>query len=408
MVAHYERVTLFASTALVLISLSTSASAEGPSRSPRVRVLYTGDPISMHYVTPYTFMRVEPLVEVTPVIASSIVASYAFGLQGPDMIRKSIRLYMPRTYKSLVDSYDVIILSDSSVAVFTPKQIHWFAQSVREDGLGLVMAGGVESYQLGAWDQTEVAKILPVDCLPDSTGPGFAQILDVEDEFLNSIPWEGLKEIGFGGSNKARRREWAKELAVLKVSAGGENPMMVVGDIGKGRTFAFTPDWTWGWGGSFSRWEYYGDFCNNLMLYVSRREVPQDIVLLHRARKALMNLDISRAMLISLIDFVEKFGARPTKLDEMMGEIDSMRKQAEERYLEQDFSSALNIVLQALKRTKDLEREAVKAKETALFWIYVSEWLVVSATLLISGFVIWSLMIRRRLYREVGSTRLGG
>ena len=408
MVAHHERVTPLAAAALVLISLSTSVSAEGPSRSPRVRVLYTGDPISMHYVTPYTFMRVEPLVEVTPVIASSIVASYAFGLQGPDMIRRSIRLYMPRTYKSLVDSYDVIILSDSSVVVFTPKQIDWFARSVSEDGLGLVMAGGVESYQLGAWDQTEVAEILPVDCLPDSTGPGFAQILDVEDEFLNSIPREGLKEIGFGGSNKARTREWAKELAVLKVSAGGENPMMVVGDVGKGRTFAFTPDWTWGWGGSFSRWEYYGDFCNNLMLYVSRREVPQDIVLLHRARKALMNLDISRAMLISLIDFVEKFGARPTRLDEMMGEIDSMRKQAEERYLEQDFSSALNTVLQALSRTKDLEREAVKAKETALFWIYVSEWLVVSATLLISGFVIWSLMIRRRLYREVGSTRLGG
>jgi len=245
-VAHRGRGALLAGTVLMFVCLSTFASAEGPSRSPRVRVLYTGDPISMHYVTPYTFMRVEPLVEVTPVIASSIVASYAFGLQGPDMIRRSIRLYMPRTYKSLVDSYDVIILSDSSVAVFTPKQIHWFAQSVREDGLGLVMAGGVESYQLGAWDQTEVAKILPVDCLPDSTGPGFAQIFDVEDEFLDSIPWKGLKEIGFGGSNKARTREWAKELAVLKVSAGGGNPMMVVGDVGKGRTFAFTPDWTWG------------------------------------------------------------------------------------------------------------------------------------------------------------------
>ena len=45
-------------------------------------------------------------------------------------------------------------------------------------------------------------------------------------------------------------------------------------------------------------------------------------------------------------------------------------------------------------------------KQRALFWIYLTEWLAVTAVLLLSGFVLWTLMIRRRLYGEVRSTRL--
>lgn len=44
----------------------------------------------------------------------------------------------------------------------------------------------------------------------------------------------------------------------------------------------------------------------------------------------------------------------------------------------------------------------------ALLWIHVINWLVVCGTFMASGFVLWTLMVRRRLYREVASTRLGG
>jgi len=43
-----------------------------------------------------------------------------------------------------------------------------------------------------------------------------------------------------------------------------------------------------------------------------------------------------------------------------------------------------------------------------MYWIFVTEWLVVSATGLICGFAVWTLMIKRRLYREVKVTRGGG
>lgn len=373
----------------------------------RVRVLYTGDPISTH-LTPYMFMLVEPLVEVTPIIASEVVARNSFGIEGPDRIRRAIRLYMPRNYKQLVDSQDVVILSDSTLLAFRSDHLDWFARSVEEEGLGLMMAGGHESFHMGGWQNTVVADILPVDCLQDTTGSGFAEILDHENEFIESIPWEGLRLIGFGGSNLVRKKEWAKELANLKVTMGEDNPMMVVGDVGRGRSFAFTPDWTFGWGEAFSHWEYYGDFANNLMLYLAGQKVPQDIQLLHRARKELLRLDISRGLLISLFEFVESFGANPEPLEKMLDEVDRLRKEAEMAYIDQDFPVALEMIMEAMEEAALAEEGAIQVKKAVLFWVYLIEWLTVTATLMISGFIVWSLMVKRRYFKEVQSTRFGG
>jgi len=37
----------------------------------------------------------------------------------------------------------------------------------------------------------------------------------------------------------------------------------------------------------------------------------------------------------------------------------------------------------------------------------VIEWLAVTGTSMVCGFLLWLLMIRRRLYREVRTTRFG-
>jgi hypothetical protein len=50
--------------------------------------------------------------------------------------------------------------------------------------------------------------------------------------------------------------------------------------------------------------------------------------------------------------------------------------------------------------------EARMAKDTALLWIYISEWMVTTAVALISGTILWWLMVRRELYREVTTTQL--
>jgi hypothetical protein len=203
-------------------------------------------------------------------------------------------------------------------------------------------------------------------------------------------------------------RQGATLLAVLQETTGGEVPMMIAGEAGAGRTFAFMPDWTWGWGGMFSEWEYYGDFTNNLMLFLAGQPIPQDIEILHQTRRELLRLDISRGLLVSMFDFVEKFGANPLPLEEMLDQVDDLKSRAEAAYIKQDFTEALGLIIEAIAEAEAAEEAAVRVKNSALFWIYVIEWLVVTATLMISGMAVWGLMVRRRYFREVRSTRFVG
>jgi hypothetical protein len=56
-----------------------------------------------------------------------------------------------------------------------------------------------------------------------------------------------------------------------------------------------------------------------------------------------------------------------------------------------------------LEKTTEL---ALDLKDQALMWVYIIEWLAVTATGSLTAVVVWTLMVRRRMYREVGATRL--
>ena len=65
----------------------------------------------------------------------------------------------------------------------------------------------------------------------------------------------------------------------------------------------------------------------------------------------------------------------------------------------QDVAASLQAMLE------EAEKEAVKLKNQALFWVYVIEWLAITGTAMLTGFLTWSLMVRRKLYREVKTLR---
>jgi hypothetical protein len=53
----------------------------------------------------------------------------------------------------------------------------------------------------------------------------------------------------------------------------------------------------------------------------------------------------------------------------------------------------------------DISNRAMELKDRALFWVYLTEWSAVTGTLLASGFLVYDLLVKRRLYREVDTTR---
>jgi hypothetical protein len=74
-------------------------------------------------------------------------------------------------------------------------------------------------------------------------------------------------------------------------------------------------------------------------------------------------------------------------------------------YLDLRLQEALETFERVDEMVKDVEVLAIEVKNRALFWVYVVEWLAVTGTSMITGFILWTIMVRRRLYRMVKTTR---
>jgi hypothetical protein len=90
---------------------------------------------------------------------------------------------------------------------------------------------------------------------------------------------------------------------------------------------------------------------------------------------------------------------------EELDSVNEMMSGVREAYIDLRFEEVLVVYRDVEEILKSLEERAIELKQRALFWVYVIEWLAVSGTGLFAGFLLWSVMVRRRLYREVGGTR---
>ena len=88
-----------------------------------------------------------------------------------------------------------------------------------------------------------------------------------------------------------------------------------------------------------------------------------------------------------------------------MNQIGESYKDAQRLFIQQEYEESLSVLYELEEEFELLSQELVELKSRALLWIYVVEWLTVSGTAIICGVVLWTLMIRRRLYREVKITR---
>jgi len=403
--SYYGKCLAFSTLPLIFIILLPHANAVSPRKSVEtgmVRVLYVGEPVGGP--GPYRFMAQDPFLELTPVQATT--AWYEL-----EVIKRSLRIYMPRSYGDLTGGQDIVVLSDANRALFTPMMLGWFADGVVEDGMGLLMTGGRESFGayfgMPDWTPTSVGRILPVESTAQENGTdGRVRVTDSENVFMASLPWESIGRYGyFFGQNPVREREGSSVLAELVPDAGGVNPLLVWSDVGEGRTFAMTSDWTPGGANLFLNWEFYPDFAINLMLFISRVEIPPDPFLVHSIRMGLEEYHMKRSFLVSLIEFVSRFGANPSSIGVMLNSADEGLKDANDLYVDYNFEDSLARIEGLVGELDAATIEAIRIKDQALLWIYIIEWAAVTGASLIAGVVLWALMVRRRLYREVGATR---
>ncbi|MCS7014793.1 MAG: hypothetical protein NZM42_01575 [Gemmatales bacterium] len=162
--------------------------------------------------------------------------------------------------------YDVYILGDIPAAQFSPEILQHIADAVDKRGAGLLMIGGHQSFAAGGWQNTPLARLLPVDMGESGSlegGPN--QFLDVpflpepralaEHHFIlrqgpdpkTSLQrWQQLPPCS-GGSKVGRPVVRAQVLATSQPDGKGDVLLAVLDGVGKGRSAALAVDTTWRW-----------------------------------------------------------------------------------------------------------------------------------------------------------------
>ena len=383
-----------------LVVLLVPSDARRDPDTGKVRVLYIGD---YSAASPYPIMEAEPTI--------SLHFAWPTALEGlsHELAKKMFRQYIPRTYSKIAEN-DAMIISDADASIFEDRHYQWFRDAVAVGGSGLVMIGGNGGFGGQApnpsWGNTVVQDILPVWCLAGVVTGGRVEILEPEHELLAPFPlekrWPWMTE--FRGNAVTVRAE-AQLLADLVEPAGAHYPLWATWDVGAGRCFAMTCDWTPAGGVIFMRWPYYGDFAVNLMMYLSGNPIPSDLETVHKARAMYLDYRSARAYLFSVVDFAEKLGANTGLISGMVAEADGKHEESVDLYVDFEFEASMVPLEAAMGDLRRATAKAMKLKDQAMLWIYLIEWSVVTATLAVGGFVLWSLMVRRRLYREVGGTK---
>jgi hypothetical protein len=341
--------------------------------------------------------------------------------EDPAVLHRIMRIYMPRRVEDLLDEYNMIILHEcpyGSLAYetlwFKDTWIQMFVEAVEEHGISLEMWGGDASFGGGgegfytSWGESSLGPLLPVECLGDYNYQ-FATTQRVEfvdtASPLARLPWNSAPPIEL--NNQVKLKDGAHAIADV-VRAGVRWPYIFDWKYGEGFVVGETQV-------IHSRgtlnlmvayWDYFPDFITYLVYYGAGRDIPDDVILAKRVRNQILTHFSERSLAISVIDFAEKFGADVGEAHAYMTEIDDAHAGVEALYLQEDYVGCSDALEQIQGMWRDLSELAVELKDRALFWVYLIEYFAVAGTSMIGGTVLWLLMVRRRLYKEIGVTRL--
>jgi uncharacterized membrane protein len=195
--------------------------------------------------------------------------------------------HFPETVER-IQRYDVIFLSDvesdalvlypmerSMRAPMGPNRLKLVRDFVRAGG-ALAMIGGYATFtgrhNAGNYSGTPVEEALPVDCLErnddrvETPEGALARITAASHPILQGLDWSSAPI--FNGYNRVKAKTNAQVLARIGDS---DDPLLVVGGFGKGRSLAFTSDIAPHWGAGFQDWPYCWQFLDQMVQWLAGR-----------------------------------------------------------------------------------------------------------------------------------------
>jgi uncharacterized membrane protein len=401
---------VLAGTALVVLVTSPALVLAAPKVDPE-----TGKIRILHFGSSGLSSRVYPF---DPMFKFALVPAYMFAM-GREEVQRSLRVYMPRSDAILADN-DVLVLADTDSSNYRDLWITWFRDAVLEEGLGLIMTaggesfGGVEGYGVG-WIGTPIEDLIPVQMyhqmtwdmthLPDFSVPW--EMADADHVLSTALPYDDAPVLG--PQNHVAEKQGARTLALAKNVPGRNErwPVWTYDEVEEARTMAFTAHmWEKRHGlRRFDMWDYFLDHVANMVYFTCSMDIPEDLETVHRIRDSFREYGTRKVFAHSLVEFIQKFGANTRQLERRIEDADLSKAGAEELYVTQDYPASYEMIQGAISEMKSISLDSAKLKEAALLWVYITEYLAVSGTSMVTGFLLWTLMVRRRLYRDVQTTR---
>lgn len=398
---------------IVYLSIAAVAGRTDPATG-RVRLLHIG----------LAFLRPDhpdPVFFVDPKIDLTMVPVFSSVMQMAEM-RRMMRLYLPRTKDELDGNFDLVLMDGADAFDVRDEFLRWTTELVQNGNMSFVMSDAGSGWSFAgsgpSWYITSIEPILTVD---DSEGreaamPGYSENnyglvpVDPNHELMRNIPWG---EMRFIAMNRPTERLGATVIARMSdenpVNRG--KPVIAYWDYPSGgRSASYILTWhtmvDTAWILAFYRWEWHYDVLVHMVYWPAGEPIPADIALVHRVRQLFSELYYSKVLVLSVVDFAERVGANLRQIELEIGKLDTIRRQMGRLYVQNQMEECYDLSLGLESDYQDLIDRTMRAKDRALFWIFVIEWLVVSATLMVAGVVLWVLMVKRRLYREVRQTRL--
>jgi hypothetical protein len=337
----------------------------------------------------------------------------------PDSEKQKLdRIYYPRTRQIMIDTYQMIVFNDARLHHFTPRQFHDLDYAFREAGMGSISTFGP------AWEQVwEGSTLYDTSPALDYTDEWYHGVFFVRFRRETQPVFTPFVELGMekvlGDAyhlmvEKPGATVWADMLP-------RGTPFLISWKPGGSKaglqwvfTDGFNAQW-WGIAGSRGRTGTYGieggnpyaiDMATNLLLYSLDRPLISDIYARREARHLLEAFNEEKILILHMMDWADKFGANTVPLTLQLADVEADAAGSVDYYLEQDYQTVIEQMKEISLGISKITAKAVRVKDAALFWVFISEWLIVTGTATLAGLTLWSLMIRKKAYRAVGTTRL--
>jgi len=360
------------------------------------------------------FCAAEPSLDCTLVVARTAYTGYDVG-----DVKRMIRLYIPRNMEAMLE-YDFILIDQATILFFSVTSLEQMRSAIADYGKGGLCFMESQYYDIyGPWLETELSKCFPYDHWANiAAGHPSDENYDlqvVKDDpnlppLLTAYVPLGIESVRpFGGSRPTYPKEGAT-VWVYCVTYGrfGRYPLFISWRYGPGKGLVWTtanqfggPMWL-----SFDGKERFAlDIFTGIVWLSSGWDLTDDPLWVRNLRISFTTIRVRATATQSLIEFVDMYGANTRHVEEELARMLEINREAGELYLDHDFESCDAKLTEAMDLAGEIERACMALRDKALFWVYVIEWLAVTSTMTLAMIAVWSLMVRRKLYREVAHTR---